>query len=172
MLAVLCDVTQRSALRCSIVREALSIRPRKRPTWTNTSMTAKATPLTVMKKRSLSCSSDFVARSTIVFVLGAWMPAATSARPSLLRETLDQHVDGEGRAFLQRLPVDPSVVALGDLQGDDSVYARPDHLGQEVDVFELAAEAPFGDALADDGPEERVGVLLGVALADDPVLID
>src|SRR5258708_15425563 len=115
MFAVLCDVTHRSALRWLIVSEALSISPRKSPTWTKTSITAKATPLTVMKKRSLSCSSDFVARSTIVFGLSAKVPAATSARPSLLRETLHHHVDGACRAVLQPLPVDPSVVALCDL---------------------------------------------------------
>ena len=54
MFAVLCDVIQRSASRCSIVSEALSINPRNRPTCTKTSVTAKATPLTVMRKRSLS----------------------------------------------------------------------------------------------------------------------
>jgi hypothetical protein len=37
-----------------MVSEALLIKPMNRPTCTNTSVTANATPETVMKKRSLS----------------------------------------------------------------------------------------------------------------------
>ena len=65
MFGVFLAVTQRSASSCSIVIEAFSSMPRKIPTWTITSMTANATPETVVKNRVLSSSRIFVARWTI-----------------------------------------------------------------------------------------------------------
>ena len=64
-LGVLREVTQMSALECSMVIVALSSRPMKRPTWTRTRVTAKATPATVMAKRSRSWSRFLRARETI-----------------------------------------------------------------------------------------------------------
>src|SRR5215471_14561417 len=101
-LGVLREVTQRSASMCSIVIEALSSSPRKRPTWTKTSVTANATPETVIRKRSLSCSRLLVARSTTSRLLAD--------------ETADHRVDHERRRLLDRAPVDPVVVALGDVE--------------------------------------------------------
>ena len=51
---VLCEVTHRSAPACRIVTVALSSRPMNRPTWTSTSVTANATPATVITKRRRS----------------------------------------------------------------------------------------------------------------------
>src|SRR5262245_3636384 len=95
---VLRDVTQRSAEMWSIVMDALSSSPRNSPTWTNTSVTANATPDTVIRKRRRSWSRLFVARST------------TSA--PLADESADHHVDELVRDRLRVAPVDPVVVAL------------------------------------------------------------
>src|SRR6516225_9313496 len=89
---VLRDVTQRSAEMWSIVTDALSRRPRKRPTWTKTSVTAKATPDTVIRNRSLSCRRLLVARSTAMGSL-------------LADESADHRVDDERRRLLRRAPV-------------------------------------------------------------------
>ena len=62
---VLCDVIQRSAPAFRIVTVDLSSRPMKRPTWTSTSVTAKATPATVITKRSLSWSRFLRASETM-----------------------------------------------------------------------------------------------------------
>src|SRR6185436_10653626 len=133
-----------------MVSEAFDMRPMKRPTCTNTSVTAKATPETVMKKRSLSWSSDFVARST--------------AMALLLRERAGDHVDDGARAVGDRPPLDPVVVALGDLERDHAVDGRPDGLRDEVDVRQILAKAAAGDQLGDDAFQKRVGIFLGVAL--------
>jgi hypothetical protein len=53
-LGVSFEVTQMSALAFSMVTVALPRRPMKRPTWTRTRVTAKATPATVITKRSRS----------------------------------------------------------------------------------------------------------------------
>src|SRR5215468_11298130 len=121
MFGVFFDVTQRSASMCSIVIEALSRRPRKRPTWTNTSVTAKATPETVIRKRSLSWRRLFVARSTM-------------ASPRAFREAADHDLDELPRRLTDVFPRHPAVVALGDLERDHAVRARPHHLRHGVGV--------------------------------------
>src|SRR5215472_12806292 len=113
-LGVLRDVTQRSAEMWSIVTDALSRRPRKRPTWTKTSVTAKATPDTVIRNRSLSWSRLFVARST-TSVLRPQKPA-------------DHDLDQRVRRRLRGAPLDPVVAPLGDLERHDAVDPGPDHL--------------------------------------------
>src|SRR5690349_1545333 len=144
--AVFLEVTQRSASRCSMVIEALSRRPMKSPTWTKTSVTAKATPDTVIRKRSLSCSRFFRARSTI--------------SPLLPQQATDQSVEHQPDAVGRVSPVDPVVVALGDLERDDAVHGRPVHLGEKLGVGQLRAEPALRDPLLDRGLQERVGVLL------------
>src|SRR5438552_408027 len=113
MFGVFFEVTQRSASKCSIVTDALSSRPRKSPTCTKTSITANATPATVMKKRSRSWSRFFRARET------------TSAP---LLEPAQHRVDRERGRLLHRPPLDPGVVPLRDLEREDAVHARPDDL--------------------------------------------
>ncbi len=66
-------------------------------------------------------------------------------------------------------PVHPGVLALGDLQRDHAVDAGPDHLRDEVGVGELGAEAALRRSPRRRDPEERVRVLLGVALLDAAV---
>src|SRR5688572_8102653 len=91
---VLCEVTQRSASIWLIVSDALSIRPTKSPTCTKTSVTANATPETVIAKRSLSCSSDSVARST-----------AMLHQPAMFHQSIDERVDHQPRALLELPPL-------------------------------------------------------------------
>ena len=62
MFGVFFAVTQRSASSRSIVIEALWSIPRKIPTWTMTSMTANATPETVVRNRILSSIRILIAR--------------------------------------------------------------------------------------------------------------
>src|SRR5262245_38249802 len=113
-LGVLREVTQRSASMCSMVIDALSRSPRKRPTWTNTSVTAKATPDTVIRNRSLSWSRLLVARST------------TST--ALSNDAADHRLDDFVGNIFHIAPGDPRVLALGDVERDDSVRRGPDHL--------------------------------------------
>src|SRR5688572_33287366 len=98
----------------SIVSDALSMRPRNSPTGTKTSWTAKATPDTVMRKRSLSWRSVRVARSTMT---------RTSRR-----ETVDENVDHHFDASLHGNPVHPGVFALCNLERHHAVNAGPDNL--------------------------------------------
>src|SRR5688572_4031539 len=62
------EVTQRSAPKFRIVMVELSSSPTKSPACTSTSVTANATPDTVMRKRTLSWSSVFRPRSTMALV--------------------------------------------------------------------------------------------------------
>src|SRR5689334_3905133 len=139
-LGVLREVTQRSASMCSIVTEALSSSPRNRPTWTKTSVTANATPDTVIRNRSLSWSRLFVARSTAMRLLVAG---------SVGHEAADHGVDDERGVLLRRAPLDPGVVALGDRKRDRAVGPRPDRLGDEVGVGQLGTEPSGGEPLLD-----------------------
>src|SRR5262245_18226614 len=132
-LGVLREVTQRSASMCSMVIDALSRSPRKRPTWTNTSVTAKATPDTVIRNRSLSWSRLLVARSATSLLLG--------------RQTADHSLDDQVGGFLRRAYVDPIVVALGDRERDRAVAPGPGRLRHEIRVGQLGAEATCGDSL-------------------------
>ena len=66
---VSCDVTQMSADACWMVTVALSSRPMNRPTCTSTSVTANATPETVITNRSRSCSRFLRARETMRYAL-------------------------------------------------------------------------------------------------------
>src|ERR1700737_2698793 len=135
---------------CSMAIDALSIRPRKSPTCTNTSITANATPATVMKKRSLSWIRVFVARSTTLL--------------SSANETGDQHFDHQLRPAPERSPVHPRVAAFRDVERDHAVHARPHRLGDRLDVFVLGPKPLRRDGLAHDLFQKRVRVLLGVAL--------
>src|SRR5689334_22844847 len=136
------DVTQRSASMCSMVIEALSSSPMNRPTWTNTRVTANATPDTVIRKRSLSCSRFLRARSTAMSLSSLFHDAAQGG----FHEQLG---DLQGRT-----PVHPVVVALGDLERDHAVHRAPDRLGHEVGVPELGPQAAGLDRLGHGGAEE------------------
>src|SRR5262249_29684447 len=129
--------------------DALSRSPRKRPTWTNTSVTAKATPDTVIRNRSLSWSRLLVARSTTSHLLA--------------RQTADHSLDDQVGGFLRRAHVDPIVVALGDRERDRAVGPGPDRLRHEIRVGQLGAEAARGDAVLDRQLQKRVGVFFRIA---------
>src|SRR4029453_19117566 len=87
---VLWDVILRSAPALRIVTVDLSSRPMKRPTWTSTSVTAKATPATVITKRSLSWSRFLRASETMA--LGLLRIGDEPANP-----VLDHLIDEVGR---------------------------------------------------------------------------
>src|SRR5581483_8192175 len=144
MFGVFRDVTQRSAFACSMVTEALSSRPRKSPTCTKTSVTANATPATVMKKRSRSCTRLLSARSTI-----------ENAVQHQVEHGLDSLFVGP--------PVHPRIATLGDLQRDESVHGRPDGLGRQLDVLVLGPYLARRDGLTDGPRQEGVRVLVRLA---------
>src|SRR5689334_22380128 len=117
MVGVLRGVTQRSALACSMVIDALSRMPRNRPTCTSTSVTANATPATVIKNRSLSCSRFLRARSTDISFL--------------LADAANEGLDERHRGLARRTRLDPlGLHLLGDVQRQHAVQRRPRHLRQ------------------------------------------
>src|SRR5215471_2483399 len=132
MVGVLRGVTQRSALACSIVIDALSRMPRNRPTCTSTSVTANATPATVIRKRSLSCSRFLRARST--------------AMSFLLGDAADERVDQRLRGFARRTRFDPlGFHLLGNVEREHAVHRRPRHLRQQVRILVFGAHTLFLD---------------------------
>src|SRR5258706_2629802 len=157
------EVTQSSAWKCSIVIEALSRRPRRSPPCTKTSITANATPATVIRKRRRSWSRFFRASepATSGLLVGG---AGGSRNPRVQLQPADHRVDRERGGFVERPPVDPRVVAFRHLQRDDTVHARPHDLRHELRVLQGREEALLLDRLGHGRDEERVGVLLRVPL--------
>src|SRR5512132_806908 len=137
-LGVSFDVTQMSALARSIVTVALSSRPLKRPTWTRTRVTAKATPATVRKNRSRSWRRFLRASETMDGVL--------------------QHVrDQVGH----RGNVGPVLGLQRDEQSHHTVEARPQDLGHRIGV--AGAEGAAVDGLHDRRVQQLEGLLDGAA---------
>ncbi len=159
----------------SMVTEALSRMPRKRPTWTKTRVTAKATPAIVIAERSLSCSRFLSARFGTAQALAPFRrflaaeAAARSRGAGRRMPRIETSMHRLDRALL-RPPVDPRLVALGHPQGDPAVDRRPDDLGDELGVVELRAQQPLRDRLADRPQDEGVGVLVAVADLDHALL--
>src|SRR5437899_4379861 len=123
-LGVSFEVTQMSALACWMVTVALSSRPMKRPTCTSTSVTAKATPATVIRNRSRSWRRFLRARETML----------ASALPRLRQKTPDGVLDEQSHKAGHRRRVRPVLGTQRDEQRDDSVKAGPQHLGHRVPV--------------------------------------
>src|SRR5215813_3652579 len=126
MLGVFFEVTHRSAGSRSMVMVALPKIPRNSPICTKISVTAKATPETVIRKRSLSWSRFFRARSTILFL-----------RPG---QAVHHRVHHQLRALSKRPPVDPDVLGHHQVQGHHAVQRGPQRLGDQVRVFQARAE--------------------------------
>src|SRR5882762_7193412 len=150
-LGVFFEVTQRSASMCSMVTEALSRRPRNKPTWNSTRSTAKATPATVMANRVRSCRRVLRARSTMAASAG--------------QDSIEQGVEQVARAGLDGSPRDPLVAGHRDLQSAETVDPRPERLRNQLRVPGLLVEAPLLDAFLHHRAEERVRVALGDAPA-------
>src|SRR5262249_14237871 len=148
-LGVSFDVTQTSAAECSIVTVALARRPMKRPTWTRTSVTAKATPDTVITNRSRSCRRFLRARETMASPLRRRLQEAAEA-------VLDHGV----HEVLGRRALRPVFGLEGDEEGDRAVHAGPEDLGHLVRV--AGTEAPERDRLLDRGLEDGERLLAGV----------
>src|SRR5262245_16107466 len=158
MLGVAREVTHRSALIFSMVMEALSRRPRKRPTCTKTRVTAKATPETVIRKRSLSCRRFLRASETMARSL------SLAGQRAVARHASQHGVDDEVGELLGGAPLDPGVVAARDVERHHTVHRRPQRLRGQVGVLQLLAQAAGQERLLDSHLEEGVGVLLGVSL--------
>src|SRR5712691_8805447 len=151
-LGVFFEVTQISALACSIVTVALASRPMKRPTWTSTSVTAKATPATVIAKRRRSCSRFLRARETIS------VPAAGGgARRG--REAADAGVDHLRDEVGTRRRMRPVLRLQRDEQRDGAVHARPEDLRDGVDV--AGTEMTARDGRLHRLSQESEGLLAG-----------
>src|SRR5689334_18234931 len=118
------EVTQMSAVACSIVTVALARRPMKRPTCTSTSVTAKATPATVIAKRSRSCRRFLRASETMSAFAGSARRVGPEAANGRVHDLL--HEVGRGRR------VRPVLRLQGDEERDRPVHARPEHLGHGV----------------------------------------
>src|SRR5713101_9868123 len=128
------EVTHMSAVACSIVTVALASRPMKRPTCTSTSVTAKATPATVITKRRRSCSRFLRASETMS------VPARRRSRRSETADArLDDLLDEIGRGGRMR----PVLRLQHDEQRHRAVHAGPQDLGDGVDVS--GAEVAAGD---------------------------
>ena len=120
-LGVLLRGHPESALACSIVTEALSSRPRKRPTCTKTSVTAKATPATVIDEAQLVVEQVLASRGR-----PCQLSLAERGRGSM-------SLDEACRDRLARVGATRSTASLqlgGDLQRDDAVRAGPDASGR------------------------------------------
>src|SRR5262245_21729400 len=141
------EVTQMSALECSIVVVALSSRPMNRPTRTSTSVTADATPATVITKRSRSWSRFLRARDTMGLVL------LVGRREEAADAGLDHLIDEVRR----RGAVGKPLRVVGDEQGDDAVQPRPEHLGHRQGS--APAEAAVRDRPRDRGEKQVEGPL-------------
>src|SRR5438445_2713724 len=143
------EVTQMSALACSMVTVALARRPMKRPTCTSTSVTAKATPATVITKRRRSCSRFLRARETMS------VPAA--GRGARRREAADRRLDHLLDQVWRGGRVRPVLRLQRDEQRHRAVHARPQHLRDGVDV--AGAEVTTGDRALHGGAQQAEGLL-------------
>src|SRR6516162_7709862 len=131
-----------------MVTVELSRSPTNSPTCTSTSVTAKATPATVMKKRSLSCNRFFRARSTM-----AW----------LLQQSAQRRFQHQLRGHGGGTPLHPLVIGHDNMQRNHTVQRCPKCLAKQVDIGQLRAQSPAGHAILYARFQERVRVLVGIA---------
>ena len=138
-----------------MVIEALSSRPMKRPTWTKTSVTAKATPETVIRKRSLSCSRFLRARST--------MSHSRLARAGRAEQRVDHQLGRRSSAGRQSTQ---SSLHLAICSETTPWMPAQTICATQLGVSSSGRSRPGRDRLGDRPLEEGVGVLLGVAPLD------
>src|SRR5438552_2387998 len=112
------EVTQMSALACSIVTVDFPSRPMNRPTCTSTSVTANATPATVIAKRSPSWRR-FLRASETTLCLGQ------EAAEAVLDDFVDERRRGRRRPVLR---------LQRDQERHDAVQARPQDLRREIGI--------------------------------------
>src|SRR5512143_3918192 len=132
-----------------MVTVALSRRPSKRPTWTRTSVTAKATPATVITNRSRSWKRFRRASETM---------ASALLRREAAEGVVDDLVDEVGRGRAVR----PARRGHGDERGGDAVHAHPEDLGRGHRVHR--AEAAGRDGALHRAEQKGEGERAGAAL--------
>src|SRR6478736_358541 len=152
------DVIQTSAPMCSIVTVAFSKRPPNRPVCTSTSITEKATPDSVMKKRNLSWKSIFQARSTI-FHLPEGSQERCLRKLGRARHRMAPRPHGRARSDFPRAKLHPGFGAWSTYgQRGRAVNDRPHELSHVVTALESVLDEPRRHRLLDDGVQKHVGV--------------
>src|SRR5258706_186001 len=147
------EVTQISAVACSIVTVALARRPMNRPTCTSTSVTAKATPATVIAKRRRSGRRFRRASETMSVRAGSARRLGQEAADGRVHDLLDGV--GRGRRVRPALQVveEAGEVLLAE-RVDEVVLVFEVVVDRRRRVLDRIGDAPHGDALVAFAGEE------------------